>query len=270
MIASYHTHTTFSDGRASVAAMVEAAAAAGVDEIGLSDHFFLQPGRPTPEWVMAPHDLKRYAETVLAAGGGNGSPRVRLGLEVDWLGEASAPLVEALGSQPFDYLIGSVHEVSGFVIDRSSEPWWGLDPEQVDELHRQYWKLITTLAESRLFDVVGHLDLPKKVGRASTVELDREVDEALDAIRDHGLVVELNTAGWHAPCGDAYPSEGLLGRCFARGIPVTLSADAHSPHHLTRSFDRGLERLAAVGYRELVRFAGRRRVLEPLASCRIP
>jgi histidinol-phosphatase (PHP family) len=91
-------------------------------------------------------------------------------------------------------------------------------------------------------------------------------DAALDAVRAYGLTVELNTAGFRALCGDAYPSLDLLKRCRSRDIPVTLSADAHRPEQLLAGFDRGLARLREAGYASLVRFRERTCWSEPLAD----
>jgi len=44
MLASYHNHSTWSDGTASPGDMVRAARAAGCAEFGLSDHYTPLPG----------------------------------------------------------------------------------------------------------------------------------------------------------------------------------------------------------------------------------
>jgi len=259
MIASYHNHSTWSDGVAPVPVIVARARELGLDEVGISDHFILRPDGSLPHWAMRPDRLPAYVEEVLAADDRGGGPVVRLGLEVDWFPGQGAAIGAALDGVPFDLLIGSVHEVDGFVVDVASADWERLEPDRREGVHRGYWESLVSLAGSGLFDVVGHLDLPKKFVQAPLADLSTVVDAALDAVRDVDLVVELNTAGWHTPGRDAYPSEELLRACRQRGIPVTLSADAHHPDHLRRDFERGLERLHAVGYREVARFAGRQR-----------
>jgi histidinol-phosphatase (PHP family) len=264
VIASYHNHTAWSDGVAPVAVMVARAGELGLDEVGISDHFILRPDGSLPAWSMRPDRLAAYVEEVRAAGDSGVGPAVRLGLEVDWFTGHAAAIREALEGIPFDLLVGSVHEVGGFVVDVASADWEQLLPEQREEVHRGYWEGLAGLAGSRLFDVVGHLDLPKKFRQAPRSDLSGLVSAALDAIRDAGLVVELNTAGWHTPGRDAYPSLELLQACRRRDIPVTLSADAHHPDHLRRDFERGLERLRAAGFQEVARFASRERWFDPV------
>ncbi len=264
MIASYHNHSTASDGAAPVAAIVARAVALGVDEVGISDHLTLRPDGSVPPWSMAPGRLTDYVALVRAAAAAAAGVTVRLGLEVDWFPGRAAEIGAALAGLPFDYLIGSCHEVGGFVTDAVPAHWERLSAAAREDVHRGYWEGVRSLASSGLFDLVGHLDLPKKFNQRPAADLSQLVGEALDAVRDAGLVVELNTSGWSMPCRDAYPSLELLRACAARGIPATLSADAHHPDHLLRDFDRGLERLREAGYRELARFAGRRRTMEPL------
>jgi histidinol-phosphatase (PHP family) len=263
MIASYHNHTVWSDGKTSVAEMIEGAHRLGVDEIGISDHFVVPPVGETPGWSMPADALDAYV-TEIQAFQGRDTPVVRLGLEVDWYPGHAAAIRAALGDHPFDYLIGSVHEVDGFTIDGSPAGWERRTEDDRNAVHRAYWIAMRSLAESRLYDIAAHLDLAKKFGFRATVDLADVLEPALDAIAAADLVVEVNTAGWHKPCRDAYPSVEILAACRARDIPVTINADAHQPDHLLRDFDRAAARLREVGYDSIARFAHRERHFEPI------
>ena len=122
------------------------------------------------------------------------------------------------------------------------------------------------LAEAGVFNIVAHIDLPKKFGYMPSHVPQREIDAALDAIAEAGLVVELNTAGWHKPCADAYPSTDIVGACFARNIPVTISADAHQGDHLLRDFENAARRLQDAGYDRVARFANREMRFEAISQ----
>ncbi|NNK62279.1 MAG: histidinol phosphatase, partial [Gemmatimonadetes bacterium] len=176
----------------------------------------------------------------------------------------AAALRQELGRLDVDYLIGAVHSVGAFEVDAAPSSWARLNPDERERVHRRYWTRLRSLAESGLFDIVAHLDLTKKNGYPPQEPIDDLVAPTLDAIATAGLVVELNTAGWHKPIGDAYPDEHLLAECRRRDIPVTLSADAHRPEDLLRDFDRGAERLRAAGYGEIARFRERRVTFDPL------
>lgn len=266
MLASYHTHTTWSDGKGTIADMIRGAASLGVRELGISDHFVLHRSGRTPRWSMPVDRLGEYVaeiETHREEATRLGVT-LRTGLEVDWFPGHADAIGDILRPHSVDYVIGSVHEIESFTIDGSPGPWAGLGDDGVNEAHRQYWVRMKGLAESGLFDIAAHLDLAKKFGYHPTDPPLAEIDAALDALATHDIVVELNTAGWHKACADAYPSLEILRGAHARGITTTLSADAHRPEHLLRDFDRGARRLREAGFDSVARFAGRVRSLEAL------
>jgi histidinol-phosphatase (PHP family) len=280
MIATYHNHSNWSDGKASIEQIIAAAVGMGVDEVGISDHWVLHPRGTQFKWAMPTDRLPDYVSAIKHAQSQSNSQAcaVRLGIEVDWhIGNAQR-LRDVLAQYPFDYIIGSVHEIvlddgSEFMIDGSPAAWQPLGQDRINHVHQQYWKTMKTLAQSEVFDIVAHIDLPKKFPFFPTLDLSREIGEALDAIAaatnsaGQRLAVELNTAGWHKPCGDAYPSLDILRECNRRGIPSMMNADAHQPEHLLRDFDRAANRFAEAGYTHLTRFAQRAWRLEPLTEC---
>lgn len=253
MLATYHTHTTFSDGKASPGAMVDAAVSAGIAEVGFSDHLTLHPGPVEVPWSMDRADLLPYVEAVRAEQR-RSSIAVRLGIELDWFDGSEATLRAAVSAHPFDYVIGSVHFIGEFPVDGNPHRWKALTQDEVDAVHRGYWERIARMAASGLFTIAAHLDLPKKFGFVPRRQPQELIDRALDAIAASSMVVELNTSGWHRPCADAYPSAELLIACRARGIETTLSADAHRPEDLLRDFARGAQRLRDAGYERVARF----------------
>ena len=277
MLATYHNHSNWSDGKQTLEQMLDAATRMGIGELGVSDHWALHPDGTIMKWAMHPNALREYVSAVSdlrdIAGQRPGAPIVRIGLEVDWYpvrsdspGDPIKPLRDRLHHVPFDYLIGSVHEVDAFMIDGSPGGWAPLSQEQINHIYRRYWQNMKSLGESALFDIVAHIDLPKKFAFYPTIDLRTEIGEALDAIAaaPNKPVVELNTAGWHKPCKDGYPTLDILRECFRRDIPVTISADAHQPEHLLRDFDKAAARLAEAGYTQVARFAGREKRFEPV------
>ncbi len=268
MIATYHNHTTYSDGKHTPSALADAGVRLGVDELGISDHFVLHRDGRSVEWSMPIEALQMYIDELSrlrAKFHSAGGPSVRLGLEVDWFPEHGELLRDTLHPLPLDYIIGSVHYIDAFSIDGSPAAWQKLSECQRNDMHRAYWQQMIGLAECGVFDIVAHIDLTKKFGFSPTVDLSAEIDAALDAIAaQQNLVVEINTAGWHKPCGDAYPSEDIVCKCFDRGISMTISADAHQGDHLLRDFDRAAQRLTAAGYTEIARFAERTMRMESM------
>jgi len=264
MVATFHNHSTWSDGQASLGEMHAYADALGLDILGVSDHFCIYPdGRPTG-WPLTPDKAHDYIADVQSLRG-KGRMEVITGIEFDWFEQSRAVLAPYAEGLPLDYRIGSIHHVGGQAFDIDASFWASKTDEEVNAVYAAYWRLVRQMAESGLFDIAGHLDLPKKFGFYPKADLRALVDDALDAIKARDMTVELNTAGFSKPCADGYPAVGILKRCRRRDIPVTLSADAHRPENLLYEFERGLALLRAAGYSSIARFRNRERWSEPLS-----
>ncbi len=259
MLASYHVHSVLSDGRSTILEHVRAAVDAGLDELGISDHYVLLGDRRAVDWSMPLDGLEDYFEELRAAVAEvEGKLVVRYGLEADYDPETVEELGEILRSYPLDYVIGSVHYVDGFTIDASKEGWARFSQRDIDDIIRAYWDKVLGMARSELFDFVGHLDLYKKFGHRPSVDVSWQVDAVLDVIAQSEMAVELNTAGWHKDVREAYPSPEIVRGCFRRSIPMLVTADAHHCSELTRDYERGTRVLREAGYSQKAVYAGRR------------
>ena len=265
MLATFHNHSKWSDGQSSFGEMYEHAKLLGVEILGLSDHFCVYPDKTIPPWSLAPHKVSTYLEDVLSFRDRE-EMEIRVGLEFDWFenhGEVISPFVESI---PLDYRIGAVHHVEREQFDVNPSFWTSKSEDEQDEVWIKYWRLIGQMAESHLFDIAAHLDLPKKLGFLPHTDLSGSINEVLDAIEASNMVVELNTAGFNKPCADGYPSLDILQKCRTREIPITLSSDGHIPEHILFEFERGLTVLQDAGFTSITRFHARERWTEPLAN----
>jgi histidinol-phosphatase (PHP family) len=257
MLVSYHNHTTWSDGGATLAAQIQAARQAGLDELGISDHYVLDPAGAEVEWSMPPDLLGDYVLELRAAAAEVRGLTLRLGIEADFFPETVEQTRAALDGYPFDYVIGSVHAVDGFPIDSDARDWERLSEGERNDVWRLYWLRVAQMAESGVFDFAAHLDLPKKFGFRPTVDLMPQALAALDALAAAGMALEINTAGWSLPAGEAYPSLELLREARRRDLPLLINADAHFAEFLTRDFERARALAREAGYSELVRYERR-------------
>lgn len=264
MLISYHNHTTWSDGAPTLAAQIQAARAAGLDELGISDHYVLYPGGVEIDWSMPVDLLGDYVLQLRAAAAETRDLTLRIGIEADYFPETVDALRERLEAHPFDYVVGSVHYVDGFPIDEDAKRWDALSEADRNDLWRRYWLRIREMAGSGVYDFAAHLDLPKKFGHRAPADLSAEAHAALDALAAAGMALEINTAGWSLPAAEAYPSLPLLREARRREIPLLINADAHFPEFLTRNFDRARELAREAGYTELVRYERRRAYAYPL------
>ena len=120
------------------------------------------------------------------------------------------------------------------------------------------------LASDGRVNIVGHLDLYKKFGSFGTADFSALIKEALEAVRDNGLAMEINTSGLYKPAGEFYPSFSLIKQAAEMEIPMLVSADAHYPSHLKRSFSDALRLLQSLGVTRLAGFENCRLVMRDI------
>jgi histidinol-phosphatase (PHP family) len=258
VIVDYHLHLRDPEERidytlAGVERFVETARRRGVDEIGFTEHVYYF--QQTAEIWDLPYqrercvyDLDAYVDAVLEAKR-QGLP-VKLGLEVDYVGDLQGRLSELLEPYPWDYLLGSVHWVDGLAVDQEPGLWAG---SSVDEVWRLYFAALAELAASGAVDVLAHPDLAKIFGR-------RPHDPPSFYPALDGVAIEISTAGLHKQVGELYPDPWLL----QDRPPVTLASDAHVPQNVGRDFDQALALASAAGIETVSVFEQRRRRQEPL------
>jgi histidinol-phosphatase (PHP family) len=262
--ADYHTHTPLCrHAEGEPEAYVDAALLAGVTEYGISDHAPQIP-EPFDDWRMAVAELPAYFDWIeRARARAGGRVAVRAGLECDWLNGCEDWIADLAGRHEWDYLIGSVHYLGDWDFD--NPVWLGRWAESdVDAVWKHYWETYAKMADSGLFDILAHPDLVKKFSYVPSGDLDRFYEPVIDAIASSGSVIEINTAGWHKPCAEAYPASRFLELACSAGIGLVISSDAHAPHEVGRDFSRAIGLAKAAGYRETVLFEKRQRRVEVL------
>ena len=169
-----------------------------------------------------------------------------------------------------DYLIGSVHLVGKtpdtlwFIDGKSTEPYdEGLKKYFDGDIRkgvRAYFDQENEMIETEKFDIIGHFDKVKMNARGRYFHEDEKwyqdmVFETLDLIKQHDLIVEINTRGLYKQRYNGfYPSEWLLPRMKAMNVPVLISSDSHQYWELTYFFKEAEEALKTVGYKATMCF----------------
>ena len=191
-----HCHTTWSDGKASVAEMAAAAQGRGWEYIGISDHSqaAFYAGGLTPDQVREQHDeIDEYNAT-------HPDFRVLKGIEADILADGSLDYDDAL-LERLDFVIASVH--SRFSMDLAS----------------MTSRVLRALEDPRL-TILGHPTGRLLLSReAYAIDMEAVLEKA-GAV---GAAVELN-ADPHRLDLDWR----LLPRARECGIPIEIGPDAHS------------------------------------------
>ena len=246
-----------------------AAAAAGIEELGVSEHVYrfrqaLDLWRH-PLWLEnANDDLDEYCEFVR-------STPLRLGVECDFVPGAEGRTAAMLEARDFDYVVGSVHFVGegDAAVDHDGfDVWEALDGDP-EVIWSRYFEHFERCARSGLFDILAHPDLVKVWGRGRPLpegDLRRFYEPAVEAIVAGGSAVELSTAGLRKPVGELYPARAFAELVVEAGVPFALSSDAHLPEQIGFRYDDALTFLDELGVEEIAVFEGRRRRLEPLGA----
>jgi histidinol-phosphatase (PHP family) len=257
--ADYHMHTPLC--RHAVGEPVDYAKRAveiGLTEIGFSDHSPMRQDN-FDNWRMNFSQLDEYVEKVRKAQKDFPQLTIRLALEADYLPGHEDWIRELAARHPWDYFIGSVHYVSdSWAIDdpQKLSEWKTRDSFEVWQI---YFERLTKAAESKLFEIIGHSDLPKKFGHRPTRDITPLYEKFLDAAKKSGCAIELNTAGLRKNCKEIYPSREILQLAFQKGVPICFGSDAHAPEEVGMNFAEGISLAHETGYTESCRFAKRQR-----------
>jgi histidinol-phosphatase (PHP family) len=274
MIVDYHMHLRGPSENGSeplvhtldaVERFVERARERGVGEIGFTEHvYYFRQTRAI--WLLpyhlerCEHDLDAYVGVVLEARR-RGLP-VKLGLEVDHVPGRQEELGALLAGYPWDFLLGSVHEVLDIAVDQRPGIW---DRLSVEEVWRRYVTSVSGLASSGAVDVMAHPDLAKIYGRRPPPQIADELYETLAAaIAAADVAIEISTAGLRKPVGEIYPAEDLLRAFRGLRVPITTASDAHEPSLVGEDLGMAVELARRVGYETVSVFDGRKRRQEPL------
>jgi histidinol-phosphatase (PHP family) len=221
---------------------------------------------PFDDWRMLRGELPQYLEQVEVARRRFPGLPIRLGLEMDFLEGCEAWWEELRGAAAWDFWIGSVHYLAdGMEVDNPKylSRYREADP---GEVWAAYWERYEACIRSGWFDFVAHPDLPKKFGFRPAGDLRRFYEPAVQALVDTGLAYEINTAGLRKDCRELYPAVQFAALAREAGVPVLVNSDAHAVAELGAGYAEAVALLREVGYEEVVRFEGRRRLSVPLPA----
>lgn len=265
MLADLHTHTPLcKHAEGSPSEYLRCAERAGLDFLGVSDHCPWPSGFDA-KWRMDASQFPDYRKAVfeMKAAASGGPVKVLYGLEVDWAPGRMDEVWRNLEGEDFDYLIGSVHYVDGFPMDSPDEMHRWHEAGGPDRIWLRYAESLRDFVGHGGFDLIGHLDLPKKFGMypSSMEPFLKTMREVFELAASKGVAVELNTAGLRKRAAEIYPSLELLKLAFKSGVRVAFGSDAHKPEEVAFAFSDAVSLAKEAGYKSFVAFE-RRKALE--------
>ncbi len=178
------------------------------------------------------------------------------GLEVGEPHRTALPLAAVLAQGSFDRIIGSLHcarDLDGTPRDFSSVGFLRADTATA-QMDAYFQELRTMLSSSATFEVLGHLDVPKRYwpeGIAPYQARTHEdiIREILQLAAQRGLTLEVNTSGIRQTARALCPDLTVL-RWWraAGGRALALGSDAHDPVTVGMDLDRAAQAAEAAGF----------------------
>ena len=243
----YHTHNRrCNHAVGEIEEYIKKAIQINLTQIGVSDHFpmFYLP-EAFHDYAMTVEELPKYLdEANYLKDKYKKEIEIYIGLEVDYFPNSFVKVRSLIKKyeHTIDYLIGSIHAIpwnkQGIPVDLP-EALPLIQEIGPDFFLSEYYKLLKELVELDFFTIIGHFDLPKKIG------LEVRQDSAvwgkilavIDSIENRNCMVEINTSGLNQQGVGYYPGTHILNELIKRDIPITLGSDAHNPSSVGFRFD---------------------------------
>lgn len=263
-LADYHIHTSLCNhANGTMKQYARSAVATGLKEIGFADHSPL-PSAFDNHYRMLPEELAVYRQVIQDLRRSFDTLAIRAGIELDYISSAVCYLREFVSQNHFDYIIGSVHYLHGHENGRLCY----LNDFRTaanDNLYCTYFQQVKEAANSGLFDIIAHFDLPRRFWGLMDKAGFRCAADALEAIKRNNLCLEINTSGFRTRCVlEPFPGRELLHLIRELEIPITLGSDAHIPADVGSYFQETIGLLKEVGIAEIHLFSNRKREARPI------
>ena len=250
MLANYHTHSTFCDGKSSLEETVLAAIERGFSALGFSGHGYTHFDVRTSMTDTCGYisEVKRLKEAY------KNKIQIYLGIEEDML--------SPVDRSDFEYIIGSSHylHINGgyYPLDLSRDnitdclDLFNGNPIAMAET---YYERFCAYLKERNPDIVGHFDLITKFDEKfaptflGSAEYNDVAEKYLDTVAGDDLIFEVNTGaisrGYRTT---PYPSENLLHILKRRGAGIILSSDCHNADWIDCRFTETKIYLRDIGF----------------------
>lgn len=165
-----------------------------------------------------------------------------------WLDEMTT-----LRARGFDFVVGSVHHVDDVLIDGPLDLFERALAQagSLEALAVAYYERVGDMVRRFVPDVVGHLDLIRKnghrYGEVDTPAIRAAALRALDAVAEHGGILDLNVAAYRKGLQTPYPDRWLVEEAKRRAIPFCFGDDSHGPEQVGVGIEEGREYLLECG-----------------------
>lgn len=255
-----HTHTNYGDGHDNPERMVLVAIEKGFASLGFSEHAYAPYDG---DCCIKQDEIPAYCEEI-----GRLKRKYAGTLEIFLGFECDSHYCAYTDRSGLDYVIGSVHYIHNpeageyYPIDYKPELFEKALNEaaggDIERLVGMYYADIARLALEYRPDILGHVDLIMRLNQDNryfdpqSVWYRRMIGETAEKIAASGCIVEINTGGmYRGALKQPYPDGEFLRLLLERGVPVTVSSDAHCAEALDHWFSQAERMLRDAGCRSV-------------------
>lgn len=155
-------------------------------------------------------------------------------------------------AQGYDLVLGSVHWIDDMA------PY---EPERmtysVEKMFERYWAEMERTIERGGFQVLSHMDFPKRYAKQCVYE-EAVIFRLLQKAVQRGIVLEINASTFRQGLDEPMPNEAFVALYRrAGGALVSIGSDSHYPEHVGADVDRAAALADAYGLRPCIFQQGR-------------
>ena len=238
-----HTHTKYShdaDKSADVELTCLAAIERGITHIALTDHYdineIIEHTLPAPDLDARLCDIEAAKEKF------KGRLCISHGIEFGSAIQYPEESRHLLDKYRFETVIASVHDMRGH-IDFYHWDMKALTDEQLHQMWIDYLADLDATVDFGRADILAHFNYPLRyamlAGRRLDLAFSRDAMAGImKKVVERGMLLEVNSSGFHQGLGEPLPSEYILKlyrECGGRLISV--GSDAHTPGNIASDYD---------------------------------
>lgn len=266
ILANYHTHNHFCDGKEAPEKYVKKAIELGFKALGFSSH---APVLFENDYSILPEKLGDYClEIECLKKDYSEKIDLFLALEADYIPNKTRDFSYFRKECKLDYIIGAIHLVahptSGEIwfIEGGEQAKWDRGLEEVfgGDIQagvKAFYHQTNEMIESQKPEILGHFD-KIKMHNKNRFFLQEDgwyqnlIQEGLQLIKEKDLVMEINTRGlYKGRFDELFPGISIFQKAQEMGIPLMLNTDAHHPSELLGYYPEAMAIIKNAGIMEL-------------------
>ena len=156
-----------------------------------------------------------------------------------------------LQSEPFDFVLGSLHHMLPIYREWLEDRNCRTDAEKISE----YFRCLAIGAASGRYHSLSHPDVIRIYStledRFDPAAHEKEIKTFLDVVKLNDVCLEINTSGLIKGDFVVHPDPLIMGWALEREIPFTIGSDSHAPERVGTPFEEVIGEFRELGLTEL-------------------